>query len=56
MELFTVDMITDLDEQVSICVQANDQYEAEAIAVSMLENGELDCIGRIGFSFSSYLA
>ena len=47
MELFNVYMITDLDEQVSICVQANDQYEAEAIAVSMLENGELDCAGQI---------
>lgn len=56
MELFTVDMITDLDEQVSICVQANDQYEAEAIAVSMLENGELDCVGRICVSFSAYLS
>ena len=54
MELFNVYMITDLDEQVSICVQANDQYEAEAIAVSMLENGELDCIGRICVSFSAY--
>ena len=42
MELFNVDMITDLDEQVSICVHANDQSEAEAIAVSMLENGQLD--------------
>lgn len=46
MDLYIVELITDLDEQVSICVQANDQYEAEAIAVSMLENGEHDCVGR----------
>lgn len=56
MEIYKVDMITDLNEQVSVCVQANDQSEAEAIAVSMLENGELECIGRICASYSSYTA
>ena len=56
MELFNVDMITDLDEQACICVQANDQHEAEAIAVSMLENGELDCVGCICVSLSAYPA
>ena len=56
MELFNVDMITDLDEQVFVCIQANEQSEAEAVAVSMLENGELDCIGRICVSFCAYYA
>lgn len=56
MDLYYVDMITDLDEQASVQVQAYDQAEAEAIAVTMLERGELDCGGQICVCCSSYLA
>lgn len=56
MDIYIVDMITDMDEPVSVEVQAYDQAEAEAIAVTMLERGELDCVGLICACCSSYLA
>lgn len=56
MDLYIVDMITDLNEPVSVTVQAYDQAEAEAIAVTMLEQGEIDCVGQICACISSYLA
>ncbi len=56
MELYIVNMITDLDEPVSVCVQASDYAEAEAIGATMLENGELDCAGMICVQCSAVLA
>jgi len=56
MELYIVYLITDLDEQLEVCVQASDNAEAEAIAVTMLENGELPCVGRICAQCSSYIS
>ena len=47
MNTYLVELISDLDEQVSIYVYAYDESEAEAIGVTMLENGELDCAGQI---------
>lgn len=47
MNIYLVELISDLDEQVSIYVDAYDESEAEAIGVTMLENGELDCTGQI---------
>ena len=47
MNTYMVSMITDLDEPVSVCVQAEDEAEAEAIGTAMLENGELECVGMI---------
>jgi hypothetical protein len=47
MNTYLVELISDLDEQVSIYVDAYDESEAEAIGVTMLENGELDCVGQI---------
>ena len=56
MQTYLVELISDLDEQVSVYVEAYNESEAEAIGVTMLENGELDCVGRICVSFSAYLA
>ena len=47
MNTYLVELISDLDEQVSIYVDAYDESEAEAIGGTMLENGELDCAGQI---------
>lgn len=47
LNLYQVDMITDLDEQVSTCVNAYCESEALAIGITMLENGELECAGQI---------
>lgn len=55
MKLYQVDMITDLDEQVSVCVNAYDESEALAIGISMLENGELECAGQICASASAIM-
>lgn len=55
MELYQVDMITDIDEQVSVCVNAYDESEALAIGISMLENGELECAGQICASASAIM-
>ncbi|MFR5959054.1 MAG: hypothetical protein ACLUHA_06095 [Bacteroides stercoris] len=40
MNTYLVELISDPDEQVSIYVDAYDESEAEAIGVTMLENGE----------------
>ena len=47
MNTYLVELISDLDEQVSIYVDAYDESEAEAIGGTMLENGERDCVGQI---------
>lgn len=53
-KIFNVEVITDLDEQLCVSIQANYQSGAEAITVSMLENGEQDCIGRIRIFICAY--
>lgn len=55
MYTFLVDLISDLDEQVSVYVEAYDEAEAEAIGITMLENGELDCAGQICAASSATL-
>lgn len=47
MNTYRVDLITDLDEQVTTYVEANDYDEAMAIGMDMLERGELKCAGMI---------
>lgn len=51
LNLYQVDMITDLDEQVS----AYGESEALAIGITMLENGELECAGPICASAATTL-
>ena len=47
MSTYIIEMITDLDEEVSISVEAPSVSKAEQMAVSMLENGELDCMSQV---------
>ena len=56
MRTYIVDMITDLSEEDSFSIEAPSAGKAEQIAIGMLENGELDCIGRICVSFCAYYA
>lgn len=51
LNLYQVDMITDLDEQVS----AYGESEALVIGITMLENGELECAGPICASAATTL-
>lgn len=55
MNTYLVELISDLDEQVSVYVEAYDEAEVEAISVTMLENGELDCAGQICATSSAIL-
>ena len=50
MELYYVDIYTDLNESLTIIVNANSYEEA----ASMVECGEADCIGQIVVSCSAY--
>ena len=45
-------MITDLEEEVSVVIKADDYADAEAYGIELLENGELDCEGQICMSCS----
>lgn len=47
MNTYLVELMSDLDEHVSVYVDAYSESEAEAIGITMLENGELDCAGQI---------
>ena len=38
-------MTTELSDEVDVCVQASSPSEAEAIGITMLEGGELQCDG-----------
>ena len=55
MNTYLVELISDLDEQVSVYIEAYDEAEAEAIGITMLENGELDCAGQICAASSAIL-
>ena len=56
MSTYIIEMITDLGEKVSVSVDAPSVSKAEQKAIGMLENCELDCIGRICVSFCAYYA
>ena len=47
LSTYIIEMITDLDEEVSVSVEAPSLSKAEQMAVSMLENGELDCMSQV---------
>lgn len=55
LNLYQVDMITDLDEQVSVRVNAYDESEALVIGITMLENSKLECAGQICASATATL-
>ena len=52
MKLYAVTLVTDLDEQVDLTIQASSSEEAEAIAFSMAELGEIGGIG--GYPVSAF--
>ena len=54
MELYIVYMTTELGEEVDACVQASSTSEAEAIGITMLEGGELQCDGVKCMQCSSF--
>ena len=56
MELYIVYMTTELGEEVDVCVQASSTLEAEAIGITMLEGGELQCDGVKCMQCSAVLA
>ena len=56
MELYMVYMTTEHGEEVEVCVQASSTSEAEAIGITMLEGGELQCYGVICMQCSAVLA
>ena len=52
MKLYAVTLVTDLDEQVDLTIQASSSEEAEAIAFSMAELAEIGGIG--GYPVSAF--
>ena len=46
----------ELGEEVDVCVQASSTSEAEAIGITMLEGGELQCDGVICIQCSAVFA
>ena len=52
MKLYAVTLVTDLDEQVDLTIQASSSEEAEAIAFSMAELGEIG--GIRGYPVSAF--
>ena len=56
MELYMVYMTTELGEEIDVCVQASSPSEAEAIGMTMLEGGELQCDGVICIQCSAVFA
>jgi len=54
MGQYFVDIYTDLDETLTLTVNAYSPEEAEAIAVTMVESGDAPCVGQIVVSCSAY--
>ena len=55
MDIYYVDIYTDMDETLTLTVQADSPEEAEAIAQTMVECGEAPCVGRIVVTCHAYL-
>lgn len=53
MDIYYVDIYTDLDETLMLTVNANSPQEADAIAISMVECGDAPCVGQIVVSYSA---
>ena len=47
MNTYEVEIIADLNEEVSVYIEAPTADQAEEVAIRMLENGELDCVSQI---------
>lgn len=53
MDIYYVDIYTDLDETLMLTVNANSPQEADAIAISMVECGDAPCVRQIVVSYSA---
>ena len=54
MNIYYVDIYTDLDETLTLTVNAYSPEEAEAIAVENVESGQAECVGQIVVSCTAY--
>lgn len=54
MDIYYVDIYTDVNEALTLMVNASSPSEAESIAQTMVENGEADCVGQIVVSCNAY--
>lgn len=54
MDIYYVDIYTDMDEALTVMVNAGNASEAEASAQTMVETGQADCVGRIAVSCNAY--
>ena len=52
MKTYEVEMITDLNEEVSVCIEAPSADKAGKGATGMLEDGELDCQSQVCMEYS----
>lgn len=52
MKTYEVEMITDLNEEVSVCIEAPSADKAKKVAIGMLEDGELDCQSQVCMEYS----
>ncbi|MCM1311838.1 MAG: hypothetical protein NC206_09515 [Bacteroides sp.] len=48
-------MTTEFGENIEVCLQASSPSEAEAIGITMLESGELQCDGVMCIQCSAVL-
>ena len=55
MNLYQVDIITDLDD-VAVTVNAGSDNEAISIALTMFDQGEIDCMGTEVVSIAAWPA
>ena len=53
MSRYLVELLSDLNEEVSVYVEADNEAEAEAIGVAMLEDGKLYCIDNANLNHDS---
>ena len=54
MNIYYVDIYTNLDETLTLTVNACSPEEAEAIAVETVESGQAECVGQIVVSCAVY--
>ena len=55
MSTYYVDMYTDMDEPLTLEVDADSPEEAEAMAKAYVESAEAPCVGRIVVTCNAYL-
>lgn len=54
MGFYLVNIVSELGEELSITLLDMDEYSAEEQARRMVENGELECFGRVAVSVYAF--